>query len=125
MKEKPNWMPHRDWFVKKLSEQINVNEEVVKKVIKHQFDSVVNATQKNRRVEISGFGILIWHDPKALRKIERMDGQIAAYREKIANNPDGEDAKRWSDIIDEILVKRKMLMNRINELDENLRGVEK
>lgn len=125
MSEKPNWMSDRDWFVKKLSQTNQIDEEIVSKVIRHQFESVVQATQRVKRVEISGMGTLIWNDGSAQKKLDRMNAQIGAFREKIVANPDGADAQRWSDIIDSMLVKRQMLINRIYELDANLRGLEK
>lgn len=125
MSEKPNWMSDRDWFVKKLSQSNSLDEEIVSKVIRHQFESAVQATQRVKRVEISGIGTLIWNDGSAQKKLDRMNAQIAAFRDKIAANPDGADAQRWSDIIDSMLVKRQMLINRIYELDANLRGLEK
>ena len=125
MSEKPNWMSDRDWFVKKLSQTSHIDEEIVSKVIRHQFESVVQATQKVKRVEISGIGTLIWNDGSAQKKLDRMNAQIGAFREKIAANPDGADAQRWSDIIDSMLVKRQMLINRINVLETKLRRLEK
>lgn len=124
MSEKPNWMSDRDWFVKKLSQSNSLDEEIVSKVIRHQFESVVQATQRVKRVEISGIGTLIWNDGSAQKKLDRMNAQIGAFRDKIAANPDGADAQRWSDIIDSMLVKRQMLINRINELETNLRRLE-
>ena len=125
MKEKPNSMSHRDWFVRKLAESLQVNVNVVDEVIKHQFDSVINATQKYKTVEISGIGTLRWSDKAAQKKLDTMDAQIRAIRNKIADSQSDVKSEKWDGVIDEMLLKRKILINRINELNADLRGLEK
>ena len=125
MKEKPNSMSHRDWFVRKLAESLQVNMNVVDEVVKHQFDSVINATQKHKIVEISGWGTLRWSDEAAQKKLDTMDAQIRAIRNKIASSDSETKVQKWNDVIDEMLLKRKILINRINELNADLRGLEK
>lgn len=118
-------MSHRDWFVRKLAEVLQVNMNVVDEVIKHQFDSVINATQKHKTVEISGIGTLRWSDKFAQKKLDTMDAQIRAIRNKIADSQSDVKSQKWGDVIDEMLLKRKILINRINELNTDLRGLEK
>lgn len=125
MKEKPNSMSHRDWFVRKLAEVLQVNMNVVDEVVKHQFDSVINATQKYKTVEISGIGTLRWSDRAAQKKLDTMDAQIRAIRNKIADSQSDVKNEKWDGVIDEMLLKRKILINRINELNADLRGLEK
>jgi nucleoid DNA-binding protein len=124
MKEKPNSVSHKDWFVRNLAESFNIDKDVVDKVIKHQFEGVLLAMQKNKSVEISGFGKFIWNHKAALRKLDTMDKQIRAFRNKISNSTSELKISKWNDIIDEMLLKRQMLINRINEIDGNLRGLE-
>lgn len=118
-------MSHRDWFVKRLAESLNMDVNVVDEVIKHQFDSVVNATQKHKIVEISGWGTLKWSDEAAQKKLDTMDAQIRAIRNKIADSQSDAKIQKWNDVIDEMLLKRKILINRINELNSDLRRLEK
>ena len=118
-------MSHRDWFVRKLAESLQVNVNVVDEVIKHQFDSVINATQKYKTVEISGIGTLRWSDKAAQKKLDTMDAQIRAIRNKIADSQSDVKSEKWDGVIDEMLLKRKILINRINELNADLRGLEK
>ena len=118
-------MSHRDWFVRKLAESLQVNMNVVDEVIKHQFDSVINATQKYKTVEISGIGTLRWSDWAAQKKLDTMDAQIRAIRNKIADSQSNVKSEKWDGVIDEMLLKRKILINRINELNADLRGLEK
>ena len=125
MEQKPNSMSHRDWFVKQLAKSLNINIDIIDEVIKHQFESVVSATQKNKSVEISGWGTLKWNDKAAQRRLDSMDGQIRAIRNKIASSESDVKIQKWNDDIDEILLKRKILINRINELNSDLRRLEK
>lgn len=125
MEEKLSSMSHKDWFIKKVANSLEVNEDIVEKVIKHQFDSVVNATQRNKRVEISGIGILIWKDSTAQRKLNIMDKYVRKIREKISNIDDDDMINKYTSKIDEVLLKRQVLINRINELHSDIRRLEK
>ena len=118
-------MSHRDWFVKQLAKKFDINSDVVDEVVKHQFESVVSATQKNKSVEISGWGTLKWNDKAAQRRLDSMDRQIRNIRNKIASSESDVKIQKWNDDIDEILLKRKILINRINELNSDLRRLEK
>lgn len=118
-------MSHRDWFVKRLAKQLNMDISIVDEVVKHQFDSVINATQKHKVVEISGWGTLRWNNEAAQKKLDTMDAQIRALRNKIVTTDSEAKVQKWNDVIDEMLLKRKILINRINELNADLRGLEK
>lgn len=124
MEEKPNSMSHRDWFVRKLSKSLGISYSVVDVVIRHQFESVVSALQKNKSVEISGFGTLNWSDKASQKRLDDMDKQIRAIRNKIASSDSEIKVQKWNDTIDEMLLKRKILINKINDLNTDLRGLE-
>lgn len=125
MEEKLSSMSHRDWFVKRLAKQLNMDISIVDEVVKHQFDSVINATHKHKVVEISGWGTLRWNNEAAQKKLDTMDAQIRALRNKIVTTDSEAKVQKWNDVIDEMLLKRKILINRINELNADLRGLEK
>jgi len=125
MKEKPNSMSHRDWFVRKLSESLNMDVKIVDQVVRHQFDSTLAALQKNKTVEISGFGTLKWNDRAAQKKLDVLDEKIRSFRDRISNSDSDVKTEKWNDDIDQMLLKRKILMNKINELNTDLRRLEK
>jgi nucleoid DNA-binding protein len=125
MKEKPNSMSHRDWFVRKLSESLNMDVKIVEQVIRHQFDTTLAALQKNKTVEISGFGTLKWNDRAAQKKLDVMDGKIRTLRDRISSSDSDVRTEKWNEEIDQMLLKRKILMNKINELNTDLRRLEK
>jgi nucleoid DNA-binding protein len=124
--EKPLWMTHKDWFVKKLSRSLNMNESLVDRVIKHQFESVVNATRTMESVEMSGMGKFMFRRRTAQKKVDKLDRQIMAFRNRIANSESEALTQRWNDAIDSMLIMRQVLINRLNnEFDADLRRVEK
>ena len=118
-------MSHRDWFVKKLANSLNMDVKIVDQVIKHQFDSTLAALQKNKTVEISGFGTLKWNDKAAQKKLDAMDAKIMSLRDMISSSDSDVRTEKWDEDIDYMLLKRKILMNKINELNTDLRRLEK
>jgi len=125
MKEKPSSMSHRDWFVRKLAESLQMDVNIVDQIIRHQFDSTLAALQKNKTVEISGFGTLKWNDRAAQKKLDVLDEKIRSFRDRISSSDSDVKTEKWNDDIDQMLLKRKILMNKINELNTDLRRLEK
>jgi nucleoid DNA-binding protein len=125
MKEKPNSMSHRDWFVKQLANSLNMDVKIVDQIIRHQFDTTIAALQKNKTVEISGFGTLKWNDRAAQKRLDVMDGKIRTLRDRISSSDSDVRTEKWNEEIDQMLLKRKILMNKINELNTDLRRLEK
>jgi nucleoid DNA-binding protein len=125
MKEKPSSMSHRDWFVKQLAHSLNMDVNIVDQIIRHQFDSTLAALQKNKTVEISGFGTLKWNDRAAQKKLDVLDSKIRILRDRISSSDSDVRTEKWNDDIDQMLLKRKILMNKINELNTDLRRLEK
>jgi len=125
MKEKPNSMSHRDWFVRRLAESLEMDVRIVDQIIRHQFDSVLAALQKNKTVEISGWGTLKWNDRAAQKKLDVLDEKIRSFRDRISSSDSDVKTEKWNDDIDQMLLKRKILMNKINELNTDLRRLEK
>jgi len=118
-------MSHRDWFVRRLAESLEMDVKIVDQVIKHQFDSVLAALQKNKTVEISGWGTLKWNDRAAQKKLDVLDEKIRSFRDRISSSDSDVKTEKWNDDIDQMLLKRKILMNKINELNTDLRRLEK
>ena len=118
-------MSHRDWFVRRLAESLEMDVKIVDQVIKHQFDSVLAALQKNKTVEISGWGTLKWNDRADQKKLDVLDEKIRSFRDRISSSDSDVKTEKWNDDIDQMLLKRKILMNKINELNTDLRRLEK
>lgn len=125
MQEKLSSESHKDWFVKKISKSLNIDESIVEKIIRNQFESAVTAMQKNKRVEISGIGVFIWNDGAAQRKLNAFDKKVIKFRNKIIECDDDKQIQHYINVIDDVLLKRQVLINRINELHSDLRRLEK
>jgi hypothetical protein len=125
MQEKLSSESHKDWFVKKVSKSLDVSEQIVEKIIRNQFEGAISAMQKNKRIEISGIGVFIWNDKSAQRKLDSFDNQVRSFRNKILKCEDDKKIQHYTDVIDDILLKRQVLINRINELHSDLRRLEK
>jgi hypothetical protein len=123
--EKPESVTLKDWLVRKLAKSNDLDKDLVDRIVKHQFESVVSAMQKNKSVEISGFGVFRWKDVAAQKKLDSFDRQIRSFRAKILESNNENQIQKWNDIIDDILLKRQVLINRINEINSDLRRVEK
>jgi len=123
--EKPESVSLKDWLVRKLAKSNDLDKDLVDRIVKHQFESVVSAMQKNKSVEISGFGVFRWKDVAAQKKLDSFDRQIRSFRAKILESNNENQIQKWNDIIDDILLKRQVLINRINEINSDLRRVEK
>jgi hypothetical protein len=127
-REKPTWMTDKEWFVKEFALSMNIPEQLVDKIVKHQFEEFVNATRTRDTLELSGFGKFRFKRPGAQKVIEKLERQIALFRDKMANNPTSKMVDVWNDGIDNMLIKRQMLINRLNKnetIDADLRGMEK
>jgi hypothetical protein len=123
--EKPESVSLKDWLVRKLAKSNDLDKDLVDRIVKHQFESVVSAMQKNKSVEISGFGVFKWKDVAAQKKLDSFDRQVRSFRAKILESNNENQIQKWNDIIDDILLKRQVLINRINEINSDLRRVEK
>lgn len=123
-------MTQKDWMVKELARTMGFSQEIVDRVIDHQFNEFLNATKTCNTLEISGFGKFYFKEKTMQKKIEKMDGQIRSFRMKIAENPESKMINWWNNTIDEMLIRKQMFINRLNRNNENvvdadLRGLEK
>jgi hypothetical protein len=121
-------MTDKEWFVKELALSMNIPEQLVDKIVRHQFEEFVNATRTRDTLELSGFGKFMFKRPGAQKVIEKLERQIALFRNKMADNPTSKMVDLWNEGIDNMLIKRQMLINRLNKnetIDADLRGMEK
>jgi nucleoid DNA-binding protein len=58
-------------LITKLSEKMNIPENIIDAVVVHELNSVVEAVKKNNSVEISGFGKFVFNERKAKAQINR------------------------------------------------------
>jgi len=113
IKDKPNSMSVREWITKKVAQETVVPENVIKRVISHQFDSAYEALDFNNSVEISGFGKFYYNTKKANKEIEIFKKKKDSYRkfieESVSENEryEAREKLKWVEDKLETLLKKK------------------
>lgn len=69
----------KDFLIRVMSVQLMRSERVIEQVINHQFTSASEAMKANDEVELSGFGKFIFNRKKALKKLDKLEGQIGNF----------------------------------------------
>lgn len=110
--------PESRELVRRIVAQTAVPEETVKKILGHQFDSLIDALRHNNSVEISGFGKFILSPNKVNSKKKLYEGRINGYRKK-ADNPDTPP-----DVRERLLRSALFLEKDYNELKERTNGLD-
>lgn len=110
IKDKPKSMSVREWITKKVATGIIIPENIIRRVINHQFDSAYEALDNCNSIEISGFGKFYYNEKKAIREIENCHSQKIAY-EKIINDSTTTEKKRLSYI------------RRVKTVEDRLKGI--
>ena len=92
--QKPSHMTIKEWLVKCLSLNHQIPERTINAVVSHQFESLKNALDSNRRtIEVSGFGKFIFSEKRAIKRLEKYQNQVRFYTDMI-NEASSEDKKR-------------------------------
>lgn len=83
IKDKPESMSVRDWITKKVAISTTIPENVIKRVMSHNYDSAYEATETNNSIEISGFGKFYYNKKKAKKEIEHCVDQKNTYEKRL------------------------------------------
>lgn len=117
-------------IVMKIVVETAIPEDVVNKIVEHQFKGVVKAIGTQSSVEMSGFGKFIFNHKKAYKTIIKYDLMIGAL-ENILKDSTISPQKRGSSIskIKTTTKVKESLLNKLrlyeNQLEASLRGLEK
>lgn len=96
-------------IIKKVALDLDVNQDVVSKIISHQFDSASIATQTQNSIEISGFGKFLFNMPRAIKTMQKYESQLKYYNEQLL-------------IVTSETKKRNLLM-RIESAEKNIKNL--
>lgn len=80
IKDKPSTMGVREWITKKVAVEVVIPENVIKRVVTHQFDSAYEALENNNNIELSGFGKFYYNTKKAEKEIIHTEKQKATHQ---------------------------------------------
>lgn len=91
--DKPMSMSVKDYLIRKLAVKLMVAENVVERIINHQFTEAQQSMRNNDSIEISGFGRFVFNRGKANKRM----AQLLQIRDAVSdgmNNPLYSDKKR-------------------------------
>lgn len=94
IKDKPESMSVREWITKKVATGIMIPENVIRRVIAHQFDSAYEALKDNNSIEISGFGKFYYNEKRAKTEIKLYEQEKATLEKRIVSDRTTEK-ERW------------------------------
>jgi nucleoid DNA-binding protein len=110
-------LPIKETIIKELSAILLadklISENIIDKVISHQFDSALKATVLHNSVELSGFGKFSFSQKKAQRQMTKYNEQIIYYTEKLNNSDSDAEKRNLSMRIDTTLNNIKVLTPKI------------
>lgn len=112
--EKPVSISVKDWIIRRMSVQMMLGENVIRKVVDHQFTTAYDALVSCNSLEFSGFGKLYFNMRRAEKRMEKFLSQ-KAYFEGIINDEKVSDEKRAS-----TQLKLETTMNNIKALKPKL-----
>jgi nucleoid DNA-binding protein len=84
--DKPISLSVKDYLIRKMAVKMMVTESTIDAVIRHQFSSANDATQKHKSLEISGFGKFYFNEKKAQKTKERLEKSLNEINETLQNN---------------------------------------
>lgn len=94
IKDKPDSMSVREWITKKVAQETMIPENVIRRVISHNYDSAYEALNNNNSIEISGFGKFYYNEKKAGKEIEHCIKQKDTWKERLASEDSTEKERR-------------------------------
>ena len=81
MKDKPHNVLIRDFIQRRMSVDVAVEEEIIRKVITHCFSNAYDAFADNDTIELSGFGKFIFNRSRAIKYKNKLESQIKYFIE--------------------------------------------
>lgn len=124
-RNKPVSMPFKEWAVKEIASDMDLDEKVVDAVVEHQFKSAILAMSKNKSVELSGFGKFLWNQKSSERRIITYYNSLEENKRLLAEEGIGEGRKvTITRRIAEIERNIEIIKPKVHEFLTNLRRVE-
>lgn len=100
IKDRPSSLSVREWITKKISMDLIVPENVIRRVINHNYEEAYNALNKYNSIEISGFGKFYYNEKRADSVMSNCLKQL----EILENSPEEDDRQNKIDYYNEKLL---------------------
>lgn len=94
IKDKPESMSVREWITKKVATGIMIPENIIRRVIAHQFDSAYEALKDNNSIEISGFGKFYYNKKRAKKEIQLYEKEKDSCEKRLISSSTTEKERR-------------------------------
>lgn len=123
---KPQSMSMKDYLIRTLAIKLAMNEKTIDKVVSHQFRSAAEAMTCNNSVEISGFAKFIFHEKKAIKKLQALIRK-QKIQQAIVDSPESttEQVRKAKVIVKDTINRINLLKPTIDDkLFADLRGLE-
>lgn len=75
--QKPENKQVKDFIIEKISQELQVNQDIVDSVIGWSYEKANKASHKNREIELSGIGILQLSQSKLRKQIKKLERMIS------------------------------------------------
>jgi pyridoxal/pyridoxine/pyridoxamine kinase len=119
-------MSMKDYLIRTLAIKLAMNEKTIDKVVSHQFRSAAEAMTCNNSVEISGFAKFIFHEKKAIKKLQALIRK-QKIQQAIVDSPESttEQVRKAKVIVKDTINRINLLKPTIDDkLFADLRGLE-
>lgn len=111
-------IPVKELLVKKIAEEMELDELLVECIVTDQFKQVNKAMHDNMEVEISGFGKFQKSRKKLERRLERAIGIKGGTENRLKAADTQEEVIRWTKRLDSITQAHDFYKTSLEKLDE-------
>lgn len=113
--EKPRTMPVKDFIIRKLAVKLMINEDVVEKIIVHNYSYLHKNLKEVNSIEFSGFGKLFFNRKKALGKIYALEQMIERCNSQLITAASEEESRYYRRMIGNAITDLEYLKYKTNE----------
>ena len=71
--DRPVNMSVKDWLIRRISVDTAISESVIREVISHEFDTVIEKMRDVESIELSGFGKFYFKRRRAVLKLKKFE----------------------------------------------------
>lgn len=82
--DKPVSLSVKNFLIRKMAVTLIVPEKTIQAVVDHQFNMAIEAMDRVKSVEISGFGKFIYNEKRGKRIVEKCEMMKKRYEDELA-----------------------------------------
>lgn len=97
---KPASISTKDWIVQEVANQLEIEEDLVNKVVSWSYLKAQKKTQEVNSVELSGFGKLLLSETKTKKRIKGLEEKLGGYIKALERLGEGNKKEAYKKIIE-------------------------